>query len=44
VEIVLGEISVDRLAAAEGWDWKVLAVGGIVLEEISVDRLVVAEG
>jgi len=44
VEIVLGEISVDRLAVTEGWEWKILAVGGIVLEEIYVNRLAVAEG
>ena len=42
--MVLGEISEDRLAVGEGWDWKVLAVEGIVLEEIYVDRLAVAEG
>ena len=34
----------DRLAVAEGWDWKVLAVEGIVLEEIYVDRLAAAGG
>jgi len=41
---VLDEIYVDRLAEAEGWDWKVLAVEGIVLEEISVERFAVTEG
>jgi len=40
----LEEISVNRLAVAEGWEWKVLAVEEVVLEEISEDRLAVAEG